>query len=58
MKYSENQIKELLGKLKPLKGEEQMASYSIMGASNNNSIHCQPPNGEDLFTIDCEDVRF
>ena len=57
MKYSKNQISEMLENLRPSSNNESAYSMSHLAASRTSPF-CANPGGEDLFTVGCEDARY
>ncbi len=56
MKYSNNQINEMMDNLKPSNPTETAVSYSILAASGMHPV-CNRQWGEDRFLPGCEDSR-
>ena len=55
MKYSNNEISDLMDNLKSSSKNEMAYGSSHLSASNMRT-YCDKPNGEDAFTAGCEDA--
>ena len=56
MKYSNDQISDMMDNLKPSKTGDSVVSYSILAASGMHPV-CNRQWGEDRFLPGCEDSR-
>ncbi|MCE7995379.1 MAG: hypothetical protein HEP71_25605 [Roseivirga sp.] len=56
MKYTKNQIGDMMDNLKPAKSGTNHFSHSILSASGMNH-YCNRQTGEDRFLQGCEDAR-
>ena len=56
MKFSKNQISDMMDNLKSSKTGDSVVSYSILAASGMNPA-CNRQWGEDRFLPGCEDSR-